>query len=848
MAPTDADAVVAMHGRFSERTRYLRYFSPYPRIPQRDLERFVNVDHRDREALVAELGGDLIAVARYERLGPGADEAEVAFVVEDAHQGRGIGSVLMEHLAAAAAVVGITRFVAEVLPGNARMLRVFAEAGYEVAREYADGVVHLTFPIAPTARSLSVQWSRERRAEARSVARLLDPRGVVVFGARADGTGLGAAVLRHLRDGGYRGPVLAVHKEAETIEGLPAVPVPPNGVADLAVIVVPAPGVPAVLARCAQAGVAAALVVSAGFDAAGRADLVRRVRGYGMRLVGPACLGIANTATGLNATLSPRLPPPGRVGFFSQSAALGIALLSAAGRRGIGLSTFVSAGDRADVSGNDLLQYWHDDPATDVVLLYLETFGNPHKFTRIARLLTRHKPVVAVASAVGGAAGGPPGMDPAAVAALFASSGVIRVDTVAELFDTGVLLASQPLPAGVRVGVVCDAPVFAGLAAGAAPGVGLAVTAVRQVPPGAAPDELAGAVRAALGDPAVDAVLVAYAPPLPDGHEVAVDAAAAAVAGAAHEADKPVLAVLPADDAFPAGGAFPAGDSAGAAGAGVVPSYPSVEEAVRALGRVAAYAAWRREPAGELPDLPDVDPSGAADVLGAVEHGWTASTPGADDRAGRLIATYGVEVVPGRRLSGEPAEVAAVAVDIGLPVALKVAAAPWRHRVDLGAVRLSLATADEVARAHTELRDRFGAAVEVVVQRMAVPGVPCVVRAVDDPAFGPVIGFGLGGLATDLLGDLAWCPAPLTDRDADRLLRGPRAVALLRGYRGTPLADTAALRDLLLRVGRLAADQPRLALLELNPVLVHERGLSVLSAEVNVGPPASRPDTGPRRL
>jgi acyl-CoA synthetase (NDP forming)/GNAT superfamily N-acetyltransferase len=829
MAPTDADAIVALHSRLSERTRYLRYFSPYPRIPPRDLERFVNVDHRDREALVAELGGDLLAVARYERMGPEADEAEVAFVVEDAHQGRGLGSVLMEHLAAAAAAVGITRFVAEVLPGNARMLRVFSDAGYEVARRYADGVVHLTFPIAPTARSLSVQWGRERRAEARAVARLLNPGGIAVFGARADGTGLGAAALRHLREGGYTGPVLAVPRDGRV----------PQGAADLAVIVVPAPEVAGVIAQCAAAGVSAVLVVTAGFDPVARADLVRQVRGYGIRLVGPASLGIANAAIGMNATLWPYVQRVGRVGFFTHSAALGIALLNAAGRRGMGLSTFVSAGDRGDVSGNDLLQYWHDDPATDVVLLYLETFGNPRKFSRIARELTRRKPVVAVAPA-GAGADPARGMDAGAVAALFASSGVIRVDTVTEMLDTGVLLAGQPLPAGTRIGVVCDAEVFAVVAAGAAPAVGLSVTAVRPVPAGAGPVELAAAVRDTLADPATDAVLVAYAPPVPDVHEVAVEEATEAVTAVARDADKPVLAVFPGGPG--AGTAAAAGDRAGG-----VPTYPSVEEAVRALGRVAGYAAWRREPAGELPDLPGVDPAGAAEVLSAVEHGWTAATPGADDRAGQVLARYGIEVVPGRRVSGEPGEVAAVAAEVGLPVALKAAAEPWRHRVDLGAVRLNLATAGEVARAHAQLRDRFGPAVEVVVQRMAVPGVPCVVRAVDDPAFGPVVGFGLGGLATDLLGDLAWCPAPLTDRDADRLLHGPRAVPLLRGYRETPPADTAALGDLLLRVGRLAADQPRLALVELNPVLVHERGLSVLSVELAVGAPAARPDTGPRR-
>jgi acyl-CoA synthetase (NDP forming)/GNAT superfamily N-acetyltransferase len=810
IGPADAGALVAMHSRLSDRTRYLRYFAPYPTIGAQDLERFVNVDHHDREALVAEHGGELLAVARYERLGPGADEAEVAFVVEDAHQGRGLGSVLMEHLAERARLAGIVRFVAEVLPANARMMRVFTDAGYAVVRRYADGVVHLTFPIATTSRLMSVQWNRERRSVARSVGRVLHPGGVAVFGARADGTGLGAAILRHLTAGGYAGRVLPVHRRMPTIGGLSAVPHLDPGDADLAVIVVPAPDVAGVVAECAAAGVASLVVVSAEAD---RLELKAMVRGHGMRLVGPASLGVVNPAIGLNASLVPTLPAPGRVGLYSQSAPLGIALLDGARRRGLAVSSFISGGEQADLSGNDALQYWHGDPGTDVVLLYLESFGNPRKFARVTRSLARDKPVVAVASAAR-SRGAP--LDVGAVAALFASSGVIRVDTVAELFDTGLLVAAQPLPAGPRVGIVCDVEAFASLATGAAPSFGLAVTSQRVLPAassgaGAAVADLAAGVRAALQDSSVDAVLVAYGPPVPSVHDVPVAAAASAVIDASRDADKPVLAVYPMG-----------GDGAD------VPVYPSVEEALGALGRVAAFAAWRREPVGELPVLDDVrsDPA-----FTSVED---------------LLGCYGISVVLARRADADPAFAAA---EVGFPVALKVIAEPFRHRVDLGAVRLGLADASSVAEAYADFRSRFGADVPVVVQKMVGPGVPCVVRVVDDPAFGPVVGFGLAGLATDLLGDMAWTPAPLTDRDADRLVRAPGAAPLLHGYRGAPPVDVAALTDLLLRIGRLAGDQPRLSALELNPVLVHEKGLSVLTAEMSVAQvPAARPDTGPRRL
>ncbi|MEV6815860.1 GNAT family N-acetyltransferase, partial [Micromonospora sp. NPDC051296] len=428
--PSDGPSIVAMHSRFSERTRYLRYFSPYPRIPERDLHRFVNVDHRDREAFVVLAGDQIVAVGRYERLGPQSPDAEVAFVVEDAYQGRGIGSVLMEHLADAARRVGIVNFVAEVLPANGQMLRVFADFGYQIQRQFADGVVHLSFPIAPTEATLEVQRGREHRTESRSIARLLAPRGVAVYGASATGQGVGAAVLGHLRDGGFTGVVVPVHPTAARVAGLPAYPSAADAglPVDLAVVAVPPPSAPEVVADAAAAGVHGLVVISAGFAEAGvegaaaQRALVRAAHAAGMRVIGPNCLGVANTdpTVRLNATLAPRLPVPGRVGIFSQSGAFGVALLAEADRRGLGLSSFVSAGNRADVSGNDLLQYWQDDPATDVIMLYLETFGNPRKFARLARRIGRDKPVVALASpARPPGVGDSVGPDETAVSALF---------------------------------------------------------------------------------------------------------------------------------------------------------------------------------------------------------------------------------------------------------------------------------------------------------------------------------------------------------------------------------------------------------------------------------------------
>ncbi|MET7423810.1 GNAT family N-acetyltransferase [Dactylosporangium sp. NPDC005555] len=826
--PDDADRIVALHSRFSERTRYLRYFSAYPRIPQRDLDRFVNVDHHDREAFVIEHGGELIAVGRYERLGAGSHQAEVAFVVEDAHQGRGIGSVLIEHLVAAASQEGITEFEADVLPVNQPMLRVFMAAGFRIERKFSDGVVHLWFPIAATPDSMRVQWSREQHAEARSIGRLLNPRGVAVYGARSDGTGIGAAILAHLKAAGFAGPLVPVHPSAATVGGLPAVAVLAGHPApvDLAVVAVPAEAVPSVVADCASAGVHGLVVVSAGFaesgpaGAAAQAALLRAVRSRGMRLVGPNCLGIANTDPGvaLNATLAPLLPRGGRVGFFSQSAALGTALLAEADRRGLGLSTFVSAGNRADVSGNDALQYWRDDPHTDAVLLYLETFGNPRKFARIARELARRKPVAAVASPVR-----PPaldavttGPDARGVAALFASSGVIRVDTVAELFDVGLLISGRPLPTGDRIAVVTNAAALGVLTVAKAPAAGLQVASVRDLGPTVSDEEFVQAVRVALADDSVDAVIAAYAPALAVPGEFGV---AELLRTSTLESSRPLAVVLPADPSFAFAPAYRPGDPA------ALPTYPAVEEAVRALGRVARYAAWRRSPVGTVPSFPRAP-----------------FTEDVDD----LLAAYGVPVVPSRRASG--ASVVEVASSLGLPVALKVATKPWRHRLDLGAVRLNLTSPPLVAEAYQELERLFGLGVEVLVQPMVAPGVACVVEVVDDPAFGPVVGFGLGGEAADLLGDRAWRPAPLTDHDAAALVRAPRAAPLLTGYRGSAPVDLDALADLLLRIGRLVDDQPTLSSLSLNPILARPEGLAVLHATATFASPMPRPDSGPRRL
>jgi acyl-CoA synthetase (NDP forming)/GNAT superfamily N-acetyltransferase len=800
--PEDADAIVAMHARFSERTRYLRYFSPYPRIPARDLDRFVKVDHRDREAIVvlhgrADGSTEIVAVGRYERLGPQAPDAEVAFVVEDAFQGRGVGSVLLEHLAAVAEPAGITRFVAEVLPQNSAMLRVFADAGYQVTREYADGVVHLTFPIAPTERSRRVQAERERRTEARSVARLLKPRGIAVYGASRSGSGVGAALVRHLS--GYAKPVHEIRRGSSLSDI--------DGDIDLAVLAVPPEAIADVVADCA--GRVAGLLVITNLDPPQRRELVRAARATGMRVIGPASLGVA--ASGLNATLSPQLPEPGRVGLFCQSGTLGLLLLAEAGQRGLGVSSFVSVGQRGDVSGNDLLQYWASDPDTDVILMYMETFGNPRKFARIAREVGREKPIVVLSGSTGLGST----LDPSAMQALGEHSGVIQVDTVSELIDVGLLISGRPLPAGRRVAIVGNADPLASLASAALVSAGLAAGPVRTVGPSAAEAEFAAALDEALAAQETDSLLVMVAPPLPTGamtlSEEGMAPYAHAVAEAATRYEKPVVATF-------LYGRAPA----------IVPSYPSIEEAVRALAHVSHWASWLREPEGVIPPSP------------------VAAPPEEPSTMEEVLAAYGIDVVTDVRARGIDEVVAGFARFGGVPVALKVVDRP--HRIDLGAVRLDVDDAAQLRRVYQDLEGLFGANVEVYLQPMVSPGVSCVVELIDDPAFGPVVGFGLGGVVADLVGDRAWRAAPLTDRDAFDLVRTPRAADLLTGAAGGTPVRLADLEDLLLRVGHLADEVPRVRRLTLNPVLARPDGYSVLHAWGVLEEPAPRPDTGPRLL
>ena len=918
----DAERLVSFYEQVSDESKYYRFFAPYPRLSAKDVHRFTHHDFVDRVGLAATVGGEFIATVRYDRIGtdglpasspahpsptitlaggrsaPAPPEtAEVAFLVQDAHQGRGVASALLEHIAAVARERGIRRFAAEVLPANTRMIKVFTDAGYQQKRSFEDGVVRLEFDLEPTDRSLAVQRAREQRAEARSVQRLLAPGAVAVIGAGRTPGGVGRSVLDHLRDGGYTGRLYAVNRafaaDRKDLDGVPAhrsvrdisEPV------DLAVVAVHAEHVPEVVTECGEHGVQGLVVVSAGYAESGpegrerQRELVRQARSYGMRIIGPNAFGIINTSpqVRLNASLAPEMPRPGRIGLFAQSGAIGIALLSRLHRRGggvtgvTGVSTFVSSGNRADVSGNDVLQYWYDDPDTDVALMYLETIGNPRKFNRLARRTAASKPLVVVQGARHG--GAPQGhavratrLPHATVSALLRQAGVIRVDTITELVDAGLLLARQPLPAGPRVAILGNSESLGLLTYDACLTEGLRPSPPLDLTTEASAEDFHRALVGALADDSCDAVIVTSIPAVGETSPGDAELAEALRSAAAAAPAKPVLVVHVelGGLAEALSAAASTGPQAGTAGrpqqevgdavpppateappdSRLIPAYPAAERAVRALAEAVKYAQWRREAAepGKVPEFDDIDEKGAARLIDGLLARGQGLTLGTDETCD-LLARYGIHV---RRALPAPTPEAALeaARTIGYPVALKATAPHLRHRADLGGVRLDLADEEQLRRAYAELTSLFGKpeGLRPVVQGMAPRGVDTFLRTVIDPAAGAVLSFGLAGAASQLLGDMAHRLIPVTDRDATSLVRSIRTAPLLFGWRGSDPVDTPALEELMLRVSRLVDDHPEVVAVTLEPVVVAPRGLSVLGATVRLAPPPARDDLGPRRL
>ena len=842
-AAGDAEAVLAFFAGLSPDTLSLRFHGAR-RVDNRLVEGILEPDWVNRGALLGCLDDVVVALASYVRF-DGKESAEVAFVVADREQRRGIGTRLLEQLAIRARDAAITEFVAEVMAGNAHAARVFTDTGFELVRELDGGEIELRFPIAATGELALRVESRDHVGVVASLRPFFEPKSVAVIGAsRRRGT-IGGELFRNILEADFNGVAYPVNRNAEpvasvraysTIDELPEL-------VDLAVICVPGGQVLETAEAALRRGVRALCVISAGFaeigpDGRARQDrLLTLVRAHGARLLGPNCLGIAVPMIGLNATFAPRPLPSGRIGFSSQSGALGLALLEKATERALGFSAFASIGNKADVSSNDLLQWWEDDEGTDLVLLYLESFGNPRTFSQVARRVARRKPILALKAGVTSAGARAASSHTAALAgsdsavdALFHQAGVLRARTLEELVDAAALLASQPLPQGPRVGVITNAGGLGILCADACEAYGLELptlsdetrTALASVVPGEAslanPIDLLGSATAAtydavigpvLADPNVDALIVLFVPPVVAGAEEVATAIRAAVSRMPRE--KPVIAVVVSAEGTPS--------VLRDEGSPVVP-LPYPESAARALSLALERTTWLARPAGREPEIPGVDKAAARRVTASAD-GWL--TP-AETRA--LLEAYGIPLVP-ERVAASADEAVAAARELGFPAVVKTAAAGV-HKTEIGGIALDLRDEGQVR----DALERIGA--PVIVQPFLHSGTELLAGIVQDPMFGPLVAFGPGGALAELIGEATFRLAPLTDFDADELVHAGKAGRLVAGFRGAPAADAKALADLMLRLGRLAEDLPEVAELDLNPILAGPDGCVAVDARVRV--------------
>ncbi len=867
--PTDGDALQSMLGRMSRQSVYQRFFRVKRRLDPEELRYFTELDYDDRMAFVVLDDGVVVGVGRYERAEGRADTAEVAFAVVDDAQGRGIGTALLHQLTAYARDRGIGAFRAYVLADNHAMLRVFRNAGYRLTRTIEEGVYVVDFPTEESPETLAAGDEQEKRAVAASLLPIFYPHSIAVIGASRDPASIGGRLFANLLNGDFTGPVYPVNPGTNVVRSVrayPSITAIPDPV-DLAFIVVPARHVIDVARECVAKGVRGIVVISAGFGETGpdgrarEEELLEVVRTGGLRMVGPNCMGVLNTdpAVSMDGQFGPLSPPRGNVAMSSQSGALGIAILDYAAQLNIGISSFVSVGNKADVSGNDLLLYWEDDPSTDVILLYLESFGNPRRFSRVARRIGRAKPIVAVKSgrtsagarAASSHTGSLASLD-VAVDAVFHQAGVIRTETLGQLFDVTALLANQPLPRGRRVGIVTNAGGPAILAVDALVSRGLDVVelspdlqaALRShLAPAAAvgnpvdmiaaagPDEYAACLDLLLGSDELDAVIAIFVPPTVEGAEAVADAIRGA--GAAHHGHKTFLSVYMSSRGAP--DELASGDRR-------VPSYPFPEQAARALVKAVEYAEWRARPEGEVPVFEDVETDAARDVVAAALDrlgpggGWLEAP-----EVGALLGGYGLRL-PESGVARSEDEAAAIAERLGGPVVLKVLSASALHKSDVGGVVLDVEGATAIREAYRSVTGAVEDASGALVQQYVAGGHEVLIGMTEDPSFGPLVVFGLGGVFVELIEDVAFRIHPLSDLDAAEMIREVKSARLLQGYRGGAPGDVGALEEALLRVSALVGDVPEIAEMDLNPVKVAEpgSGVTVVDARVRV-----RPDTGP---
>ncbi|HET7503501.1 MAG TPA: GNAT family N-acetyltransferase [Kofleriaceae bacterium] len=870
LTAADRDHVIAVFRRMSQASVRHRFFTTKIELSESDLGFLANLaDGRDvaLAAMVRDDGGErALGIGRYVVLDDPAS-AEVAFEVGDADQGRGIGTLLLEHMATIARGEGVTTFVAEVEADNHAMLDMFARSGFPVRETLDERTFHVEFPTADTDGFVAAAAAREREAAARSLRAFFAPRGVAIVGvSHFSGHTIGRAILDNLIRDGYRGHVYPIHPTASEVAGRPCYPsitaaataaTAAGSAIDLAVIAVPAAAVEGVVAECATAGVRGVVVISAGFaevgDTLAEQRLRERVRAAGMRMVGPNCMGVLSTdpSIRLDATFSPIYPPAGNVSMITQSGALGLAMLDYANSLHLGIADFVSVGNKADVSVNDLLAYWHEEPRTKVIALYLESFGNPRTFARLAPEVARQRPIVAVKSGRSAAGTRAASSHSAALAsldvgidALFAQTGVIRTTTLEEMFDVVALLSSQPVPGGRRIGVVTNAGGPGILLADACeandltlPALDPATTeALRAFLPheasvanpvdmiaSAPPDHYERAIELVGRDPNIDAVVAIYVPPLVTNPESV--AAAIARGAATLPDDKPIATV------FLSSKGTPALLSSGRRGA--IPSYSFPENVALALGAAARYGAWRKRPIGTRKKL-DGDREQA---VRALVRAWRTEGPGQRwltfDQISELLAIAGVPLVEHRTVSDPDAAVAA-AGELGFPVVLKAIVPRLVHKTDVGGVVMNLGDAAAVATAAADMRARLPTLEGYLVQRQVPRGVETLVGVTKDPSLGPLLVAGIGGVAVELYKDVSFRVTPVSDREAADMLESLHGKKLFDGFRGAPPADRAALIDIIQRISALVEIMPELVELDMNPVIVRPPGEGAVAVDARV--------------
>jgi acetyl coenzyme A synthetase (ADP forming)-like protein len=859
MVPGDELLLFRFFKSLSEESRWLRFLSARSEASlAEEAHRESCVDYCRTFGLIALTGAEDRVVGHAFYTAMSEDRAEVAFAVADDFQGRGLASILLGQLAEVANANSIQVFEAETISTNTAMLKVFRDSGFPTRLSVMAGGLQVSFPTSLTLEAIERFERRDSIASVNALRLFFNPRAVAVIGAsRTRGT-IGGEIFHNLLSYGFQGPVYPINPQAKSIESVPAYAriddVP--GLVDLAIIVVPSTEVIAVAESCGRKGVKALVVISAGFAEIGpegqrrQAELMRVCRAYGMRLIGPNCMGILNTngQVRLDATFAGVAPPAGGIGFSSQSGALGLAIMEYANSLGLGISTFVSVGNKADISGNDLLRYWEQDDLTKAILLYLESFGNPRKFSQIARRVGKKKPIVVVKSgrskagarATSSHTGALIAASDITVDALFRQSGVIRTDTLEELFDVAMLLANQPLPRGGRVGIITNAGGPAILCADACEARGLEVpelteasrqklravlkreaTVVNPVDmiASATAEQYREAIRIVAGDPNIDSLIVIFVPPL----VTSAENVAREVVEAVRElnGDKPLAAVFMSPRKAPA-------DLQEAH----IPVYQFPETAAIALARAARYGEWRDRPDPITAELPNICREEAAAIVATAlrrGEGWL-SPP----EVSKLFSCYGVPMVE-QKLAVTPDEAAEAAHELGGAVALKVIAPDVLHKTEAGGVRLGLRNPQEVREAANQmvckLADRLSG---FIVQRMAAPGVEMILGVIHDPQFGPVVACGAGGTQVELLRDVAVRLTPISKPEAGEMIRGLKTYPLLQGFRGSRRLDIDALEDALLRISALVDDIPQIAELDCNPFVVNEQGGLILDARVRV--------------